>query len=65
LTWPIVPLAHEPAASPYAGAGGGDVILTLGSDEKAGGDYGASWLVDEHPERIRARLNPGPRGYNV
>lgn len=28
----------------------GDVILTLLSDEEAGGRYGAKFLVDEHPE---------------
>jgi acetylornithine deacetylase/succinyl-diaminopimelate desuccinylase-like protein len=28
----------------------GDVILTILSDEEAGGDYGAKFLVDEHPD---------------
>ncbi len=30
----------------------GDVVLALVSDEEAGGDYGASWLADHHPERF-------------
>lgn len=28
----------------------GDLILAVNSDEETGGDYGAAWLVDEHPE---------------
>ncbi|ADR37146.1 M20/M25/M40 family metallo-hydrolase [Oceanithermus profundus] len=35
-----------------AGELAGDVVLALVSDEEAGGDYGASWLADEHPERF-------------
>jgi len=27
-----------------------DVVLAFLADEEAGGDYGASWLVDRHPE---------------
>jgi acetylornithine deacetylase/succinyl-diaminopimelate desuccinylase-like protein len=30
----------------------GDVILCLLSDEEAGGDFGAKFLVDEHPEQF-------------
>ncbi len=30
----------------------GDVVLALVSDEEAGGDYGAAWLVNEHPGRF-------------
>ena len=28
----------------------GDVVLVVLSDEEAGGDYGAKFLVEEHPE---------------
>ncbi len=35
-----------------AGELAGDVVLVLLSDEEAGGDYGAGWLVDRHPERF-------------
>ncbi|WP_457637169.1 M20/M25/M40 family metallo-hydrolase [Oceanithermus sp.] len=35
-----------------AGELAGDVLLVLLSDEEAGGDYGAGWLADEHPERF-------------
>jgi len=28
----------------------GDLIFVVNSDEEAGGDCGAAWLVDEHPE---------------
>ena len=35
-----------------AGELAGDVVLVLLSDEEAGGDYGAAWLVGEHPERF-------------
>ncbi len=28
----------------------GDLIFVVNSDEEAGGDHGAAWLVDEHPE---------------
>ncbi len=35
-----------------AGELAGDVLLALVSDEEAGGDYGAAWLVSEHPERF-------------
>ena len=35
-----------------AGELAGDVVLVLLSDEEAGGDYGAAWLADEHPERF-------------
>lgn len=35
-----------------AGELAGDVVLALVSDEEAGGDYGASWLADRHPERF-------------
>ncbi len=38
--------AHE------AGELAGDVVLALVSDEEAGGDVGAAWLVQEHPERF-------------
>lgn len=30
----------------------GDVILTLVSDEEAGGEYGARYLVEQHPEQF-------------
>jgi acetylornithine deacetylase/succinyl-diaminopimelate desuccinylase-like protein len=30
----------------------GDVILCVLSDEEAGGDYGAKWLVESHPEEF-------------
>jgi len=35
-----------------AGELAGDVLLVLLSDEEAGGDYGAGWLADEHPEKF-------------
>lgn len=31
----------------------GDVILTILSDEEAGGDFGAKFLVEEHPELFK------------
>ncbi|MDQ3343701.1 MAG: M20/M25/M40 family metallo-hydrolase [Actinomycetota bacterium] len=37
--------AAQPGAQPP-----GDLIFVANSDEEAGGDYGAAWLVDEHPE---------------
>jgi acetylornithine deacetylase/succinyl-diaminopimelate desuccinylase-like protein len=30
----------------------GDIILTIVSDEEAGGDFGAKFLVEEHPEHF-------------
>ena len=35
-----------------AGELAGDVVLALVSDEEAGGDQGAGWLVEAHPERF-------------
>src|SRR5574341_433702 len=29
-----------------------DLILTILSDEEAGGDYGAKWLVENHPQQF-------------
>jgi acetylornithine deacetylase/succinyl-diaminopimelate desuccinylase-like protein len=29
-----------------------DIVLAFLADEEAGGDYGASWLVDNHPEHF-------------
>jgi acetylornithine deacetylase/succinyl-diaminopimelate desuccinylase-like protein len=39
----------------------GDVILALTADEEVNEDYGLSWLVQEHPELVRAdySLNEG------
>lgn len=31
----------------------GDIVLAILSDEEAGGDYGAKFLVEEHPELFR------------
>ena len=31
----------------------GDIILTIVSDEEVGGDFGAKFLVDEHPELFK------------
>ena len=31
----------------------GDIVLTVVSDEEAGGDFGAMWLVNEYPEEFR------------
>ncbi len=31
----------------------GDIILTIVSDEEAGGDFGAKWLVENHPELFK------------
>jgi acetylornithine deacetylase/succinyl-diaminopimelate desuccinylase-like protein len=33
---------------------GGDVVLALTADEEVNEDYGLSWLVQEHPELVRA-----------
>ncbi|WP_457630110.1 M20/M25/M40 family metallo-hydrolase [Oceanithermus sp.] len=44
----IVSLLEAHAAGELAG----DVLLVLLSDEEAGGDYGAGWLVSQHPERF-------------
>jgi acetylornithine deacetylase/succinyl-diaminopimelate desuccinylase-like protein len=30
----------------------GDIVLTIVSDEEAGGDFGAKWLVENHPEEF-------------
>jgi len=32
----------------------GDVILAATADEEKGGEYGAGWLVRNHPEKVRA-----------
>ncbi|MEM3770305.1 MAG: M20/M25/M40 family metallo-hydrolase [Candidatus Bathyarchaeia archaeon] len=39
----------------------GDVILAATADEEKGGEYGASWLVRNHPEKVRAEyvINEG------
>jgi acetylornithine deacetylase/succinyl-diaminopimelate desuccinylase-like protein len=40
-----------------------DVIFVANSDEEAGGDFGMGWLIENHPELIRAEfaLNEGGR----
>ncbi|HVE77621.1 MAG TPA: M20/M25/M40 family metallo-hydrolase [Gemmatimonadaceae bacterium] len=40
-----------------------DVIFVANSDEEAGGDFGMGWLIEHHPELIRAEfaLNEGGR----
>ena len=40
-----------------------DVIFVANSDEEAGGEFGMGWLIDNHPELIRAEfaLNEGGR----
>ncbi|MHB8574739.1 MAG: M20/M25/M40 family metallo-hydrolase [Dehalococcoidia bacterium] len=40
----------------------GDVIFCAVADEEAGGFKGAGWLVDEHPELVRAELAIGEVG---
>ncbi|MGD2142385.1 MAG: M20/M25/M40 family metallo-hydrolase, partial [Candidatus Bathyarchaeota archaeon] len=34
----------------------GDLILLVVSDEEAGGTYGAEWMIENHPELIRANF---------
>jgi acetylornithine deacetylase/succinyl-diaminopimelate desuccinylase-like protein len=41
----VILQATRPEAQPP-----GDLLLVVNSDEEAGGDYGAAWLVDEHPD---------------
>jgi acetylornithine deacetylase/succinyl-diaminopimelate desuccinylase-like protein len=41
----VVLQAAQPGAQPP-----GDLVFVVNSDEEAGGDLGAAWLVDEHPE---------------
>jgi acetylornithine deacetylase/succinyl-diaminopimelate desuccinylase-like protein len=40
-----------------------DVIFVANSDEEAGGDFGMGWLIEHHPDLIRAEfaLNEGGR----
>jgi len=40
-----------------------DVIFVANSDEEAGGDFGMGWLIEHHPELIKAEfaLNEGGR----
>ena len=40
-----------------------DVIFVANSDEEAGGEFGMGWLIDNHPELIRAEfaVNEGGR----
>ncbi len=40
-----------------------DVIFVANSDEEQGGDFGMGWLIDKHPELIKAEfaLNEGGR----
>ncbi|MDQ3608668.1 MAG: M20/M25/M40 family metallo-hydrolase, partial [Actinomycetota bacterium] len=40
--------ATRPDAAPP-----GDLIFVVNSDEEAGGQHGAAWLVDEHPELFK------------
>ena len=39
----------------------GDVILVVLSDEENGGDFGAKFLVEEHPDCSRASATPSGR----
>lgn len=41
----VILQAARPGAQPP-----GDLVFAVNSDEEAGGDHGAAWLVDEHPE---------------
>ncbi|RME81884.1 MAG: M20/M25/M40 family metallo-hydrolase [Planctomycetota bacterium] len=34
-----------------------DLILAIVADEEAGGDFGMKWLVENHPEKIRAEYS--------
>jgi acetylornithine deacetylase/succinyl-diaminopimelate desuccinylase-like protein len=40
-----------------------DVVFVANADEEAGGDYGMGWLIEHHPELVRAEfaLNEGGR----
>ncbi|MFV2015215.1 MAG: M20/M25/M40 family metallo-hydrolase, partial [Candidatus Heimdallarchaeota archaeon] len=40
----------------------GDFIFLAVADEEGGGDYGAKWLVDAHPEKIRCDYMLGEFG---
>jgi len=44
---------HDPAVDPIPGLHR-DVLLAITADEEAGGRVGAGWLVDHHPEHVRA-----------
>jgi acetylornithine deacetylase/succinyl-diaminopimelate desuccinylase-like protein len=44
---------RDPASDPVPGLGR-DVIFCSSADEEAGGWQGACWLVDQHPEWLRA-----------
>jgi acetylornithine deacetylase/succinyl-diaminopimelate desuccinylase-like protein len=51
----VILQAARPGAEPP-----GDLIFVVNSDEEAGGDHGAAWLVDEHPglfEGVRHALS--------
>ncbi len=39
-----------------------DLIFAAVADEEAGGNYGSGWLVDHHPEKIRAEYALGEIG---
>jgi acetylornithine deacetylase/succinyl-diaminopimelate desuccinylase-like protein len=46
-------VGRDPATDPIPGLRR-DVIFCSAADEEAGGWHGANWLVDEHPEWLRA-----------
>ncbi len=63
-------LLKRQTAAPGGGGGGGggrtlsrDVVFVANSDEEAGGEWGMGWLIDNHPDLIRAEfaLNEGGR----
>jgi acetylornithine deacetylase/succinyl-diaminopimelate desuccinylase-like protein len=54
-------VASELAACLQLGRSGwrpaaGELLLVLTADEEAGGDLGARWLCEQHPERVRSDL---------
>lgn len=50
-------LAHRAGLKPA-----GDVIFAAVADEEMGGRMGAAWLVDNHPDRVRAEVALGEVG---